>query len=217
MVYNSILKKLDIQNIKTIIEVGARYGTESADLAKTYPDCTVHCFECNPNTLDKCSEICSKVENIIFNPVGVSQYGDDLPFFSYILDNDGCSSFYQRIDGAQSMEYKGKLKTTTLFKYISSNKLDVIDCLCMDTQGSELDIMKGAQELIKNVRYIILEQPNEIINLNYLPANTHSKYINAPSAQTIKDFLATNGFIEIHRQKENEIEYNVVYQNINLR
>ena len=217
MVYNSILKKLDVQNIKTIIEVGARYGTESVDLAKDYPDATIHCFECNPNTLDKCSEICSKVDNVIFNPIGVSEHGDNLPFFSYILDNDGCSSFYQRIDGAQSMEYKGKLKTTTLQHYCKSKSIGFIDCLCLDTQGSELDIMKGTKEYIKNVRYIILEQPNEIPNKHYLPPDTHSKYINAPTAGTIKHFLAKNGFVEIYRQKENEIEFNVVYQNLNLK
>ena len=45
---------------------------------------------------------------------------------------------------------------------------------------------------------------------------SHSKYVNAPTAKNIQDYLLKNRFIEIYRQKENEIELNVVYKNTNI-
>ncbi len=222
MVYNTILKNLEINNLKTIIEVGGRYGTESVDLARDYPECIIHTFECNPRTSKQCAETCLTMPNIIFNNIGVSKDGEKLPFYSYIDNNDGCSSFYKRIDGEKTMKYAGDIETLTLKDYLTEKNIDSVDCLCLDTQGSELDIIQGCGDQIKNIRYIILEQPNEIPNPAYMPpcpsgkGLSHSKYINAPTAQTIKDYLFKNGFIEIFRQKENEIELNVVYKNTNM-
>ena len=220
MVYNYILKKLEVENIKTIIEVGGRYGNESVDLAKDYPKAKIHTFECNPKTIDQCRAMCEPIDNITFNAVGVSEHGKTLPFYSYVMNNDGCSSFYKRFDGMQTMIYAGELKTITLNDYMKNKNIKEVDCLCLDTQGSELDIIKGCRESIVNIRYIILEQPNEIPNPHYMPPRadgkgfSHSKYIDAPEAHEIKNYLADFGFKEIYRTKENEIENNVVYSNV---
>lgn len=222
MVYNHLLKKLDIQNIETLIEVGGRYGTESVDLANDYPNSIVHCFECNPRTVDKCAQTCLTKSNIVFNPVGVSKDGKALPFFSYVENNDGCSSFLMRRDGVNTMVYAGDIQTVRLKDYMINKNIGKVDCLCLDTQGSELDILKGCHDLLKNVRYVILEQPNEIPNPHYMPlcskskGYAHSKYFEAPTAQEIKDYLLEYNFEEIYRQKENEIEFNIVYKNLLL-
>jgi FkbM family methyltransferase len=222
MVYNHLLKKLEVKNIETLIEVGGRYGTESVDLANDYPNSTIHCFECNPRTVKKCRETCLTKSNIVFNPVGVSKDGKTLPFYSYVEDNDGCSSFYMRYDGMKTMVYAGDIQTITLKDYMTNKNINKVDCLCLDTQGTELDIIKGCEEMIKNVRYIILEQPNEIPNPHYMPLSTdgngysHSKYLDAPTAKEIKDYLEEYNFKEVFRQKENEIEFNIVYKNFNM-
>lgn len=219
MVYNYILKKLEVQNIKTLIEVGGRYGTESTDLSKDFPQAKIHCFECNPATVKQCEQTCAKYPNITFNNIGVSENGETLPFYKYTEDNDGCSSFYMRLDGHQTMKYAGEIPTTTLKEYMTNKNISEVDCLCLDTQGSELDILKGCNDYLKKVRYIILEQPNEIPNPHYMPmcpsgkGLAHSKYINAPTATEIKNYLLQYEFKEVFRQKENEIEQNIVYKN----
>lgn len=82
----------------------------------------------------------------------------------------------------------------------------------MDVQGYELNVLKGAGDFIKNINYIIMEEPKPIINSKYLPNETHSKYINAPSSQEIKEFMTKHKFIEIQRIQENAIEDNVMYK-----
>ena len=88
-----------------------------------------------------------------------------------------------------------------------------IDLLCMDIQGYELNVLKGCGDFIKNIKYIIMEEPKSIINTKYLPKGIHSKYINTPSSLEIKDFMNKNNFIEIERISENMIEDNVMYKN----
>lgn len=55
-----------------------------------------------------------------------------------------------------------------------------------------INILKGAEHFIKNINFIIMEEPKLIINTNFLPKNIHSKYINAPSSQEIKEFMLKN-------------------------
>jgi hypothetical protein len=84
----------------------------------------------------------------------------------------------------------------------------------MDIQGYELNILKGAENFIKNIKYIIMEEPKHNINTLYLPDGIHSKYINAPTSQEIKEFMNLNGFYVIERIEENLIEDNVMYKNM---
>jgi hypothetical protein len=84
----------------------------------------------------------------------------------------------------------------------------------MDIQGYELNVLKGAEDFIKKIKYVIMEEPKESINTFYLPENIHSKYINAPTAQEIRKFMNSNNFIEIERLEENKIEDNVMYKNM---
>ena len=53
----------------------------------------------------------------------------------------------------------------------------------MDVQGFELNVLKGSEEYLKTIKYIIMEEPKKIINPLFLPVNVHSKYINSPCSQ----------------------------------
>ena len=83
----------------------------------------------------------------------------------------------------------------------------------MDVQGFELNVLKGCNNYISKIKYVIMEEPKEVINPTYLPQNVHSKYINAPSSYEIKEYMTSINFIEIERLAENGIEDNVMYMN----
>jgi hypothetical protein len=95
---------------------------------------------------------------------------------------------------------------------MQENNIEYIDLLCMDVQGFELNILKGAEEYLKKIKYIIMEEPKAIINTTYLPENVHSKYINSPTSQEIREFMLENNFVELVRIDENFIEDNVMYK-----
>jgi FkbM family methyltransferase len=207
------MKHLDISKIKTIFEVGARYGDESAQLSSIFNNATIYSFECNPLTIEQCRSKLSKHPNIIFFDYGLGLNNEELPFFSYMHNNDGASSLLKRIDFKETQQQTGIVKIKKLSEFVFENNISEIDLLCMDVQGYELNILKGSEDFIKNIKYVIMEEPKEIINTQYLPEGVHSKYLNSPTSAEIREFMEKNGFIILERLSENGIEDNVLYKN----
>jgi len=210
------LKHITGNDVQTVVEVGARYGDESLMLSNTFKDARVFSFECNPFTIEKCSQTLKNNPNITFIPKGLGERNEILPFYSYIADNDGASSFFKRIDVETTQIQSGMFEVIRLSDFAEENNItDGIDLLCMDVQGFELNVLKGCgSDLIKKIRYVIMEEPKAIINTDYLPENVHSKYINSPTSAEIKSFMTENDFIEVERIEENKIEDNVMYKNL---
>ena len=120
----------------------------------------------------------------------------------------------KRIDFDTTQKENGYIKIKTLSSILQNENIPYIDILCMDVQGYELNVLQGCGNYLSKIEYIIMEEPKQIINTNYLPTNIYSKYINAPSSNDIKNFMNKNNFIEIERIEENKIEDNVMYKNI---
>ena len=201
-------------DVKTIFEVGARYGDETIQLSNIFKDAKIFSFECNPLTVEICKETLKNKSNITFIPKGLGVENEKLPFYSYIQNNDGASSFLKRIDSNTTQIQTGIIELIKLSDVVIEHSISKIDLLCMDVQGYELNVLKGSEEFIENINFIIMEEPNPIINTKYLPNNVHSKYVNAPTSQEIKTFMNNHNFIEIERIKENEIEDNVMYKRV---
>ena len=206
------LAHLQKESVQTVFEVGARYGDETLRLRDTFRNCIVHSFECNPITIATCRDKLGNVDGVYFNEVGLGEKDEILPFYSYVAGNDGASSFFKRIDFDNTQKKTGEIRIQRLDRYCENNHVSTIDLLCMDVQGYELNVLKGAGNLINNVRYVIMEEPKRS-NI-YLPEGVHSKYIGAPSSEEISAFMTERGFVEIERIEENGIEDNVMYKRV---
>ena len=123
------------------------------------------------------------IEDVYFNAIGLGEHREKLPFYSYIANNDGASSFLKRIDFHNTQIQNGFVDVFRLDDFVKNKNIQTIDLLCMDIQGYELNVLKGAGNFIDNINYIIMEEPKPIINSNYLPIGIHSKYINSPTSQ----------------------------------
>jgi FkbM family methyltransferase len=210
---NSKFTRHTSKNIKTIFEVGARDGLDSVGLSEYYDQSNVYTFECNPNTIQTCINNLKNKPRINFYSFGLGDKKTRETFFPYTLNNSGASSFFKRTDFNTTQSIIPEVEIDTISNFCRSNNIDYIDMLCMDTQGFELNILKGAEEFISRINFVIIEEPKKEPNRNYL-AEGHSKYVGAPSAYEIQDFLKTNNFIEIERVYENELEDNVMYKNL---
>jgi FkbM family methyltransferase len=180
------LKNIDISNVKVIFEIGSRYGDETLKLSEYFSDAVIYSFECNPNTIEICKNKLSNKKNINFFTYGLGDKEEKLPFYSFIDNNDGASSFLKRIDFEKTQKYVGEIKIKKLVNFVNENKIPKIDLLCMDIQGYELNVLKGAEDFIEKINYIIMEEPKKNINLKYLPPNIHSSYIGCPTAKEIQ-------------------------------
>ena len=203
----------NIDDVKYICEVGARYGDESLILSNIFKNAKLLSFECNPNTINICKTKLSNHKNIKFFDYGLGCIETEIPFFSFINNNDGASSFFKRIDFNETQIENGNMKIKKLSSILENENISYVNILCMDVQGYELNVLKGCESYLSKIQYIIMEEPKQIINTEYLPENIYSKYIGAPSSDDIKKFMTINNFIEIERIEENKIEDNVMYKN----
>lgn len=214
------LKHLNPYEIYTVFEVGARFGDESIQLSEIFVEADVYSFECNPIVIDKTKNRLKDYNRIKFFPFALGDKEEERPFYPYLNshdDNIGASSLLKRIDYDKTqIEHEKKVRVRRLDNLCEEEDINTIDLLCMDTQGYELNVLKGAGEMIKNIKYIIMEQPNPTIDTRFLPPNIHSKYIDAPDDKEIKEFMSKHGFKEIERIRENYIEDNVMWINTKI-
>lgn len=154
-----MLERLDIlkykgYDIKEIIDVGAHLGKFALKCRELWPNSNIQMFEANPN-----SEDTLKTLNI---PYTIALLTDEIgKEYSYYLTKkwllSSGNSIYKEntedFDDSNLIEYK--LISNTLDNLLSN--VNKIDLLKLDTQGSELNILKGAKNVIEKTRFILLE------------------------------------------------------------
>ena len=151
----SVLKKIGIK-INVVYDIGARYVRWSKGVSRIFPHAKFYLFEAS----DKCQStlsaqsfpffieaLSSKVKNVTF-------YEKNTPGDSYMKDK---SIIYKNSAGITK-------KTSTIISLIEQKKLPVPDFMKIDTQGSEIDILKGCGKYLKKVKLLYLECP--IVNIN---------------------------------------------------
>ncbi len=147
---------------RTILDIGANVGEFYVFCRTIFNDSYIFCIEANPN----CEEYLKSLTN---------NYA-----ISLVTEKDGMYNFYTA---------KNKLFATgnSLYKentsFYSEENLEIVqmqgktlnslfpnafvfDLIKIDTQGSELDILKGGTELYKKSRGIILEVSLTEYNIN---------------------------------------------------
>ena len=117
------------------------------------------CFD----ALKKRVENCPTIESQVFNELISDVEGEELRFFEHY--KSGVSSIYEL--NTSSEQFHGRnlntlkvrnqtvIKAITLRSLISQNNIDLdkFNCLVVDTQGSELKVLKGLKDDIKKFKY----------------------------------------------------------------
>lgn len=144
---------------KTIVDCGAAWGEWSKMIRGYFPDAFVIGVDTN-----KWHETSIPNTNVTYFNALSDEEGKKMVFYrnkSSIDQNTFCTgdSFFKEntIHYNDSNLIKETVLTKTLKTIIEEQKRDKIDLLKIDTQGSEILIMKGLKEIIKDVEFIELE------------------------------------------------------------
>ena len=219
-IINFFKKKLNKKPL-IIIDIGAHIGETINLFCKNFTIENILAFEANPIIFKKLEKKIKKINyrnkiNLFNLGIGDKEEKKDLSIF-----NDSSSSTYNAID-EKTEYYKRKKKFLSLFskgilqKKISTNILPLskinevndlknIDILKIDTEGYELNILKGIyQDHFNKIKYIYFEHHYDLmIKKNY-------KY------PDIKIFLNKNSFylaFKIKMKFRKTFEY--IYENRN--
>lgn len=110
--------------------------------------------------------------------------GKTVKFYQDLL-NPGGNSYYQETTGMFTEEHATMRTGISLDTIVAQRGFPMPDMIKMDTQGSELDILRGAPNVLKHVFDIIIEAQHVEYNKG------------APSINEVRSFLEMNGFRQI--------------------
>jgi FkbM family methyltransferase len=128
--------------------------------------------------------------NVEYIPLSLSNHARGITLT--ITSNRGCSSvyppiknLYERYPGCAIMRPLRSMvcSSTTLDNFIRARGIDTIDAIKLDTQGSELDILKGAERALQHCKLIVIE-----VEFNAL-------YEGQPLFCDVDRFLRDRGFV----------------------
>lgn len=176
--------KIKMNNVKIVI--GLHTSMEFLKEAKEDKSLIVYAFEPNKNlveTIYKKFEIPSNYK--IINKA-VSNFNGNSIF--YICSDDSCSSLNNWGDGPKLGEMKETIvECIKMDDFIEENNIKKIQFLLIDTQGSDLNVLKGFGDKIKVVKHGMCESLSEDAEWKL--------YENQPSFSEFINFFNKNGFI----------------------
>lgn len=156
-----IIEKLEI---KTVFDVGANQGNWSKGAKHLLPEAKFYLFEASYYYKERLE----KTGFDFFIDLLSDEVGKELDFY----DSTASGESYYKENTIWNVDYTPIKKiSNTLDNIASVNNIPHPEFIKLDTQGSELDILKGAADIMKNVKVILTEMP--IMKYNEGAPNIH--------------------------------------------
>lgn len=165
--------------IKTVYDIGAMHGLWTAEYKPDLPNSKFLLFEANP----ECVEILTRT---------------GYPFYNFALSNPGRgnveyhagglssgNSYYKEFTSYYDHDHIYNLPTVTLDHLIDVYDLPLPNLIKLDTQGSELDILAGAERAVAHADLIFTECP--IVEYNK----------GAPNISQYLDYFRSKDFVPV--------------------
>lgn len=135
-----------------VIDVGANQGNYSLEALGFNPSIRIYAFEPHPITFEVLSKKVGKRPNIMPINMGMSARPGKLHLFDYpSKDGSSHASLFQdvitELHGAGSA-VSHEVALTTLDDFVSSQEISEITLLKIDTEGNELEVLRGGVNLI---------------------------------------------------------------------
>ena len=187
--------------IKTIYDIGANNGSWSVKLKNDFPNTSFYLFEGNEKHTNSLSA------TGLFYHVGIlSNPGRD--FVEYYKGGTSTGdSYYKENTAYYDNVVPVRMPARTLDSLVEEYKLPTPNFIKIDTQGSELDVLRGAEKLLQSVDLVYLECPIGKYN------------IGAPNIQEYLEYMASQNFIpsdllEIHTADHVLVQVDLMFINI---
>ena len=220
---NLLPKKINTNN-PIIIDVGGNIEEYSVFLKKAYPTARIFTFEPNPKAFYEMKKKLAKFDNITCENMGLGTEVGTKQMFSYskvenstlgTLNKQALSELYKVDDQIEEI----KFSMNTLDNYCAQKNIPAIDFIKIDTEGWELPVLKGAENMIKknkikiiqfefnnfNVYYRIFLKDFYDLLKNYNFYRTHSKgLIPLGEYDTINEIFKFQNIVAILNNLENK-------------
>lgn len=136
-----VRRRLANERINVIFDVGANLGQSAREFEKAYPRSVIYSFEPDPDLFPVLQRSIGPRTTAI--PVGVSSRSGKFRF-----DNSGSGRARHRIASNQDDRELPEVQFTTIDSFCTRHNITRIDLLKIDTEGHDLDVIKGAEQML---------------------------------------------------------------------
>jgi FkbM family methyltransferase len=155
---HSKLNNLGVDN-KIIFDIGANDGQYTNILTREFSnEDEVHCFEPSKFSFKALHKRFNLLNNVKLVNQGLGSSIEQRTLF-YDLEGSGWASVFERKDTGfnHHLSNSEEISIITLDEYCKKNNIKNIHFLKADVEGFELEIFKGAKEILPNIDFIQFE------------------------------------------------------------
>ncbi len=211
---NNIAANIELENLikdikfNTVLDIGSNKGQFILLLENFFKDVEIYSFEPIKEILEKQKKFFMFKKNIHFFNVGLGQEIEKKNF--YITKRKDSSSFLKSnisINSDYQINDNREIQIETLDNLLLNQNLKSPILAKIDVQGYELKVLKGADILLKKIKYLIVEVSEDQL------------YINQPISTEIINFLKERNFIVLKEnlptkiRNSNSIQKDILFLN----
>ncbi len=205
-IYATIELKELIKGIKTpetIIDIGSNKGQFILLIEKIYPNKNIYSFEPIKEMIDKQKKFFAYKNNIIFHNIAL---GSSTTLKEFLITTRMDSSSFLKIvsDKNKSKNYdiveNRNIQINTLDNLLINEKISHPVLIKIDVQGYELEVLRGANNLLKKTDYLLLE------------VSKNEMYQNQPIEKVIVEYLKNLNFDILKSNNWSKIQNTNFYQ-----
>lgn len=179
----SDMRRITGMSRPTVFDVGANVGQTIAEFQTHFRNPIIHCFEPTPSTFTRLLQRCGGQEDVHLNNVGLANRAGELGL--HRMEQCEMNSFLPPAEDAGGDSIgREVVPVTTVDSYCAEHAIDRIDVLKTDAQGFDLEVIKGASQMISENR----------VHLVYMELIFSQMYDHVPRFDEIYRHLADNGF-----------------------
>jgi len=170
---SKVFRALSNKDKYIVLDVGCRWGFADKFIS-TQSDVKLFGFDPDKLECDRLSEE-YKDFDVTLVPMALADKEEEMTL--YLTKEPACSSLYKPdkylTDNCRALSCAEeisttKINTTTLDRWADDAGISYVDYIKLDTQGSELDVLKGGESLLHTVRAIEVE-----VEFNPIYSNQH--------------------------------------------
>lgn len=181
-----LLKKFLPAN-PVIIDCGAHVGADAIELARIFPDATIHCFEPVPEIFAGLQHNTRKYDNIKNYNIALSSFNGTSKMYVSSGSSDASSSLNKPKDHLADhptvyFDNVIEVKTCTLDTWAAEHNIPGIYFLWLDMQGHEYEMLNASPNMLSTV------------NLIHTEVSTKEAYEKALLYTSFKAWLGVKGF-----------------------
>lgn len=166
---------------RTVIDVGAAWGKWSRECSAVFPDAEYLLIEPLEEYQQDLQDTVAAIGHAAIVPL-VLKSESGIAQFNVHPDLEGSSLFLEE-GGVAVNGFTRTLPAGTLDVVIAEKGAEGPCLLKLDVQGAELDVLRGAEELLQKTEYVILE------------TSLFAAYDNVPLLHEVIAFMAARGFV----------------------